>query len=94
MAYQDGTETGRCRLHTADAPARLELLPGRPHLSTDPQDLAYLGIRLVDEHGTINPISDRIVTVTVRADGLPPATVTIEVHRSGGTATHHEPAHS
>ncbi|MEV4286188.1 glycoside hydrolase family 2 TIM barrel-domain containing protein [Nonomuraea bangladeshensis] len=128
VAYQDGTETGRCRLVTAGAPARLLVTPDRPGLSTDAQDLAHLDIRLVDEHGTVNPVSDRTVTVTldgpatlqalgtarpsteepfqanscttyeghalavlrptgadgrvtvtVRADGLPPATVTIEV---------------
>ncbi|MFF0771158.1 glycoside hydrolase family 2 TIM barrel-domain containing protein [Nonomuraea wenchangensis] len=130
VAYRDGAETGRCLLRTADAPARLLLSPDRPHLGTDPQDLAYLDIRVVDEHETINPISDRTVTVdldgpatlqalgtarpsteesfqatscttyeghalavlrptgaeglltvTVRADDLPPATVTIEVRR-------------
>lgn len=147
VAYRDGAETGRCRLITAGAAARLRLTPDRPHIGTDPQDLAYLDICLVDEHGTINPISDRTVTVeldgpatlqalgtarpsteesfqatfrttyeghalavlrptgaegpvtvTVRADGLPPATVTIDVRQPSdtvsGTATRHEPARS
>ncbi|GAA5039675.1 hypothetical protein HNP84_005302 [Thermocatellispora tengchongensis] len=147
VAYRGGAESGRCRLLTAAEPARLRLTPDRPHISTDPQDLAYIDICLVDEHGTINPISDRTVTihldgpatlqalgtarpsteepfqaasrttyeghalavlrptgaegpvtVTARADGLPPATVTIDLRHPGhtvsATTTRHEPARS
>ncbi|MEU7828624.1 MULTISPECIES: glycoside hydrolase family 2 TIM barrel-domain containing protein [unclassified Nonomuraea] len=135
VAYRDGTETGRCRLITAAAPSHLRLTPDREQLSTDPQDLAYLDIALTDEHGTVNPISDRVVTVTldgpatlqalgtarpsteesflatacttyegralavirptgtqatatvtVHADGLQPATVTVDLHHPLSTA--------
>ncbi|MEU6414079.1 glycoside hydrolase family 2 TIM barrel-domain containing protein [Microbispora sp. NPDC046933] len=71
VAYRDGAETGRCRLVTAAAPSRLRLTPDREQVSADQQDLAYLDIALIDEHGTINPISDRVITVTL--DG--PATL-------------------
>ncbi|MEV4016035.1 glycoside hydrolase family 2 TIM barrel-domain containing protein [Nonomuraea angiospora] len=143
VAYRAGAETGRCHLLTAGAAARLQLTPDRPHIGADPQDLAYLDIHLVDEQATINPISDRTVTVdldgpatlqalgtarpsteepfhatscttyeghalavlrptgaegtvtvTVRADGLPTATVSIEVGTVSGTATRYEPARS
>ncbi|MEU6716747.1 glycoside hydrolase family 2 TIM barrel-domain containing protein [Nonomuraea sp. NPDC046802] len=135
VAYRNGTETGRCRLITAAAPSQLRLIPDREQVSTDRQDLAYLDIALTDEHATVNPISDRVVTVTldgpaalqalgtarpsteesflatscttyegralavirptgtqgtatvtVHADGLPPATVTVDLHHLPSTA--------
>ncbi|WP_433510257.1 glycoside hydrolase family 2 TIM barrel-domain containing protein [Nonomuraea sp. CA-143628] len=71
VAYRDGTETGHCRLTTAAAPSHLRLIPDREQVNADPQDLAYLDIALTDEHGTVNPIGDRTITLTV--DG--PATL-------------------
>lgn len=72
VAYEaDGTEIGRETLVTAGPELRLHVEPETPELRADGADLLYLPILLTDAAGTVKPLADRDVTVTV--DG--PATL-------------------
>ncbi|MFC7593685.1 glycoside hydrolase family 2 TIM barrel-domain containing protein [Terrabacter sp. GCM10028922] len=65
VAYRGGEEVGRSALHTAGEPTRLQLDADRTELRPDPQQLAYVDISLVDEHGVPNPNRDRSITIEV-----------------------------
>ncbi|WP_432991900.1 glycoside hydrolase family 2 TIM barrel-domain containing protein [Dactylosporangium sp. CA-233914] len=70
VGYRAGAQIGRCRLVTADSPVRVRLSTDREQIRPDHQDLAFLDIALVDEHGTVNPHLDRAVTVEVSGPAL------------------------
>lgn len=65
LAYRDGTETGRTVLLTAERPSGLRLTSDRDDLGADPQGLAFVEIAVVDEHGTVHPVQDHEISVTV-----------------------------
>jgi beta-galactosidase len=58
VAYRDGEETGRCRLTTASAPARIALAADAVE-----GDIVLVDIDLEDADGTRQPASDRPVTI-------------------------------
>ncbi|WP_288047844.1 glycoside hydrolase family 2 TIM barrel-domain containing protein [Nocardia sp.] len=66
VAYHaDGSELGRTTLISAGPGLRLTLSCDRDRLHADGADLAFLDIALTDDHGTVKPLSDREITVTV-----------------------------
>lgn len=66
IAYaEDGTVTGRSSLASAGPGLRLDVQPESTELRADGGDLAYLPIAFTDDAGTVLPLADRNVTVTV-----------------------------
>lgn len=61
VAYKDGNVIGQAVMKTAEAPARLRLTPDRTQLEAGGEDLAYLLVEALDEHGTVCPLADNLV---------------------------------
>jgi beta-galactosidase len=56
-------------IHTAGAPARLQLEVDRPTLHADGSDLAYVTIRVVDAGGQLVPDADTPLSVNLAGEG-------------------------
>jgi beta-galactosidase len=67
VAYRRGEEVGRSTLQTAGEPTHLCVETDRTELLASAQRLAYIDVSLVDDHGVLNPIRDR--TITIEIDG-------------------------
>jgi beta-galactosidase len=67
VAYRRGKEVGRSTLQTAGEPTHLCVESDRTELRANAQRLAYIDISLLDDHGVLNPIRDR--TITIEIDG-------------------------
>lgn len=69
VAYQNGKETGRSTLQTADDTLSLKVEADRTALRADDTDLAYLMISIVGSNGVVNNMQDRQVRVAVEGAG-------------------------
>lgn len=56
-------------VHTAGAPARLQLIADRTTLHADGNDLAYVTIRILDANGYLVPNADTQVSVDITGEG-------------------------
>ena len=62
QAYKDGKPWAEASVHTAGAPAKLELVADRDRIAGDGRDLAFFTVRVLDAQGREVPTaSDRIV---------------------------------
>jgi len=64
-----GKEVQREAIHTAGAPAAIELSADRTHLAADGLDLAYVTVRIVDADGNLCPTADNRVRFDVAGEG-------------------------
>ncbi|MEX0988551.1 MAG: glycoside hydrolase family 2 TIM barrel-domain containing protein [Bacteroidales bacterium] len=69
---------------TAGEPAKLEVIADRSQLNNDAEDLSFITINILDEHGTVVPRSDNLVTCVVKGDARVIAT-------DNGNPVSHEP---
>lgn len=53
--YDGGKETGENRLSTAGKPAAIRLVADRPAIKSDPNDLSFVSVEIVDDKGNIVP---------------------------------------
>jgi beta-galactosidase len=67
VAFRNGAEVGRAAIRSAAAPVLLEATVDRAVITADPEDLAFVTLRLVDEDGVLHVARD--CTVTVEVDG-------------------------
>jgi beta-galactosidase len=70
IARVGGEVIGRASLSSASDIVLLEARPERREINADHRDLAYIGLSLVDEAGTVHPTSDRRVEVVVEGPGV------------------------
>jgi beta-galactosidase len=64
-----GRPVRETEIHTAGAPARIELLPDRKTLKADGSDLSYVTMRIVDAAGNLVPNAGMELTATVTGEG-------------------------
>ena len=69
VSYEDGKETGRFSLETANSKVQLLAETDRKTLSADGEDLAFITVKLVDENGVENLFASKKVTVSVKGAG-------------------------
>ena len=69
VSYEDGKETGRFSLETADSKVQLFAETDRKTLSADGEDLAFITVKLVDENGIENLFASKNVTASVKGAG-------------------------
>lgn len=69
VSYENGKETGRFSLETADSKVQLFAETDRKTLSADGEDLAFITVKLVDENGIENLFASKKVTVSVKGAG-------------------------
>lgn len=67
--YQDGTETGRDRIVTADSSVKLQAEADRSEIPADGSDIVYVEICLTDEAGNLNPEVDKAVSISAEGPG-------------------------
>jgi beta-galactosidase len=61
VAYKNGQEIGTAVVRTAGRPASLRLTPDRTQLKASGDDLTYVLVEAVDEHGTLCPLADNLI---------------------------------
>lgn len=64
VAYREGKEIGREVVRTAGDPAKLRLTPEKSAFESG-DDLIYVLVESVDKDGTVCPLDDRIVSVSI-----------------------------
>ena len=69
VSYEDGKETGRFSLETANSKVQLLAETDRKTLSADGEDLDFITVKLVDENGVENLFASKKVTVSVKGAG-------------------------
>jgi len=57
VAYQDGRKLGTAVVRTAGEPAKLRLTPDRKSLRADGDDLSFVLVEAVDNHGNLCPLA-------------------------------------
>ena len=70
VAWRDGTEIGRTALASATGEVRLDATADRAVIAADPEDLAYVTLCLVDDHGVLHVARDRWIEVQVDGPGV------------------------
>jgi len=65
----EGNPVAETEMKTAGAPARLEIRPDRTSIRAEDKELAFLAVRIVDEHGTLCPLADDEIRFTVEGAG-------------------------
>lgn len=70
VAYDaDGKVAETKTIHTAGAPARIELTPNTSQLSADGQDLAFVTVSVKDKDGNLCPLADNLINFKVNGPG-------------------------
>lgn len=69
IGYRAGKPVSSSELKSAGQPTHVRLTPDRTRLVTDGQDLSYITVELVDEHGVRNPTAESLVRFSVVGPG-------------------------
>lgn len=69
VAYQNGKPAARDEVRTASAPARVRLVPDRPTITNDGDDLSFLTVRIEDKSGNLCPLADNLVHFALTGSG-------------------------
>ena len=56
-------------VRTAEAPARIELVPDRKNIKADGVDLSFVTVKVVDRNGTVVPSADNLIKFELTGDG-------------------------
>jgi beta-galactosidase len=81
IAYRGGREAAAEEVHTAGAPAKIELVPDRKAINADGYDLSYITVRIEDKDGNFCPMADNLVHFSLSGAGA------IETVGNGNPAT-------
>jgi beta-galactosidase len=69
VAYDGGRESAIAELKTAGKVSRIRLTADRDTILADGQDLCYVTVELLDEHGTRNPKAENLLNFEVGGEG-------------------------
>jgi beta-galactosidase len=69
IGYRGGKSVNSAELKSAGKPTHIDLKPDRDHLVANGQDLSYLTVQLLDEHGVRNPLAEDLITFAVNGPG-------------------------
>jgi len=69
VAYRDGQEWARDRVHTALAATALAMIPDRCMIAADGRDLAFVTVRVVDASGNTVPRADNSLAFSLEGPG-------------------------
>ena len=70
VAVRAGEEIGRMSLRSASGPVLLQTTADRPVIASDPRDLAFVDLTLVDAQGALYSSADRQIHVEVDGPGV------------------------
>ncbi len=57
-------------IRTAEAPARIELIPDRKTIKADGVDLSFVTVKVVDKNGTVVPYADNLIKFEISGAGF------------------------
>lgn len=69
VGYTGGRRVNQAVLQTAQAPARIRLIPDREQIQADGEDLCYVTVEMVDQNGIRNPRAANEVHFQVKGPG-------------------------
>jgi beta-galactosidase len=69
VAYAGGKPVAITEVKTAGAPARVALVPDRPTIYADGEDLSFITVRIEDVDGNLVPGADNLVRFAVEGAG-------------------------
>jgi beta-galactosidase len=69
IAYKDGEPIGTAEIRTAGDAAAIRLTPDRTRLEPSGDDLCYVLVEAIDEHGTVCPLADNLVHFELQGPG-------------------------
>ncbi len=69
IAWRQGAEVGRSVLRSASGPIMIDLRSDRAQITSQPCDLAFVEVELVDEAGTLVSSADRTIAVALDGPG-------------------------
>lgn len=67
--FKDGRLALTARRDTAGNPAGIQLVPDRPEIAADGEDVCMIEVRIVDARGRVAPLADDLVTFEVTGSG-------------------------
>ncbi len=69
VGYHDGKPAAEKDLKTVGTPTRIRLTPDRETIQTNPGDLSYVTVEVVDENGAVHPNADQNIFFTINGPG-------------------------
>ncbi len=69
VGYNAGKEILNVVDKTAEAPAKIELVPDRDKISADGRDLSFVTVKILDKNGTMVPYADNLVNFKLSGPG-------------------------
>lgn len=69
VGYDGGQKLGIAELRSAAAPSRIKLQADREILQANGEDLSYITVELLDEHGVCNPKAENLVNFEIEGPG-------------------------
>lgn len=66
---ESGEKINSSELHTAEKPVKIRLVADRTIIDANNQDLSYITVELVDEHGYLNPKAENVLHFEVTGPG-------------------------
>lgn len=69
IGYDGGKKVGTAELISAEAPSRIKLQADRATLQASGEDLSYITVELLDEHGVRNPKAEHVVSFELEGPG-------------------------
>jgi beta-galactosidase len=69
IGYDGGQKVGIAELRSAATPTQIELQADRTTLQANGEDLSYITVALLDEHGVRNPKSGNLVSFEIEGPG-------------------------
>ncbi|WP_336518529.1 glycoside hydrolase family 2 TIM barrel-domain containing protein [Pollutibacter soli] len=69
VSIENGRQTGAVELKTTGAPTRLRLVPDRPTIRNDRNDLCYVMVEVVDENGAVVPETEIDIRFSINGPG-------------------------
>jgi len=69
VSRKNGQVVLTSEVHTADKPAKIELIADRRTIKKDGRDLSFITVKIVDEKGNLVPHADNLVKFSISGDG-------------------------
>jgi beta-galactosidase len=69
VAYKAGKKWATSSVKTADAPAKLEMMSDRSRIRANGTDLAFVTLRITDQHGTTAPRANNRIKFSIEGPG-------------------------
>ena len=70
VSRKDGKVVLTREIHTAGAPAKIELIADRKNIKADGKDLSFITVRILDKDGNVVPNADNLVNFKISGQGF------------------------